>query len=489
MKERYSVNIPVVPVASAAVLETGGSLLEIYAQPHGFGEDPTDRLPAQAQDTRQAQALDDQAVRKQWDRVAAPLRQAGLYQSGCTAASAVRKLELKKPTLAVYQRLNRRAYVDTLRLHLAAARVPADWQTAAGNIEGRSAELGLALVLLLAASQAPHRLVIATGRLGGQPAGTRPEDPDVEVLSVGKLPEKLRLVERLAINKELPRGWDHSDPVWLFTPTTFDNDGEPVAVETLPEVARLQALGVTVIPVKTLGEAAGHLKAKRARWMWQDGACLGGVACLLLVSGAAIWRWPKDVMVTPPALTIDVEDRETNQDLKKLEEVPYVSLNQKLDLKFSLHFGEFRYLLTLDGEGDAYLKPLDSGLTQHTGEIDDVSPKVLTLLMLVSGQSWTNDQQKYLAKTISDLRLKPELPDGVRYRFNLEKCGPISAPPMPDIATVSFRGGPVKFDKNRERPPLPAACGDWALRLLDALRQQAPGKIRLDGQAFQVSKY
>ncbi len=485
----YFPAITMVPTASS---KAEGHLYEIYAQPYGFGEDPTDQIPdqgeqddkvpdlaLQSEDPRARQIEENRRnIHKGWDPVAAQLRRTGLFENGSESANKVRKLGLKIPPLALYQRFwKRHAYIDNLRLHLTGAKAP----------EGNSAELAMALALLLAATWKPYPLVIATGRLGEQPSGTSDKEPDVEVLSVGKLPEKLRLVERLARDKELPRGREHTDPVWLFTPATLDDDGMQIAVEALPEVARLKALGVTVIPVKTLGEAAGYLKAKRARWMWQDWAWLGGIAGMVglaLMLNATIERLTPPP--PPPKLTVRVQDQENKW--PPLEKVFYVGPYQALKLEFTQNPGEFHYVLTLDSDGDAHFHhefdPKKSEDTITIPAIKTESRGVFILLMLVSDQIWSRNQGEKLAEKIADLGLKPELPDGVRYRFDSEHCGPVNAP-VPDGFTS--RGGPAQCT-TCDQLPLPTVCDDWALQLLNTLRQLAPGKIRLDGIAFQVSR-
>jgi len=141
----------------------------------------------------QIQEIDRKSRDKDWDAVAAPLRKVGLYQAGCAAASAARKLGVRRPPTALYQQVSRLAWIDHQRLHPA---------TAQGPTEGRSAELGLALVLLMCACGSPARQVIATGALGGQPAGVVHDD--VEVLPVASLSEKLQLILTLARHGSLP---------------------------------------------------------------------------------------------------------------------------------------------------------------------------------------------------------------------------------------------------------------------------------------------
>jgi hypothetical protein len=487
MKERYTVYIPTVPLTAGRTVEAGGSLLEIYAEPFGSIKNLNNLPPEQAQEAQQAQTLNNKAIRKQWERVAAPLYTFDvLYKSGITAVASVQKLGLKRPLLAIYQWWKRQAYIESLRLYLAGTRTvdnaPHDWRSASHDVDGYSAELGLALALLMTASQAPHHLVIATGRLSGQPSGTSIKDPDdVEVLSVGKLPEKLRLIERLAIDKKLPRGRDHKDPVWLFTPTTFDN-GE--GVKTLPEAGRLKDLGIAIIPVKTLGEAAGHLKAERARWMWQDGAMLGGIACLPLILSAMIYWWPKPPLpVTLPNLEINVLDQESNAP-EPLQKVPNIYLDQELILGFSSHPDEFRYLLQLHSDGDTYIDFLPPEIITKKMEMKKFPPPNLTLLMLVTGKSWSENQQRNLAKMVSDLRLQPKLSPRVQYRFTTEGCTPVNIASI-KIAPTNIRGPRVPL----EDPSPNAVCAAWAMQLLETLKQQTQEKIRLSGCAFQVAPY
>ena len=151
-------------------------LIEVYTQHYAFD-------PLTKQEEAATREVDAKARDKDWDRVAAPLRKVGLYQAGCAAASAVRKLGIRQPLTALYQRISRLAWIEGQRLQPAGAQRPS---------EGRSAELGLALVLLMCASGSRQRQIIATGALGGQPQGM--VEDDVEVLPVGSLPAKLRLV-------------------------------------------------------------------------------------------------------------------------------------------------------------------------------------------------------------------------------------------------------------------------------------------------------
>jgi hypothetical protein len=184
----------------------------------------------------------------------------------------VRKLGIRQPLTALYQRVSRLAWIEGQRLQSAGAQGPS---------EGRSAELGLALVLLMCASGSRDRQIIATGALGSQPHGVLQDD--VEILPVGSLPAKLRLVSTLARHQGLP-GIGTRGEVLFFTPRRFERDGEWQDVESLAEVGELKAQGVRVVPVGRLSEAAAELKALRARHLVHDRVAQALVAGLLLIA-------------------------------------------------------------------------------------------------------------------------------------------------------------------------------------------------------------
>jgi hypothetical protein len=267
MSSRRTVQIPIVQPAGRSLAgdRAEDRLIEVYTQHYAFD-------PLTKQEEAQSREDDARARDKDWDRVAAPLRKVGLYQAGCAAASAVRKLGIRQPLTALYQRISRLAWIEGQRLQPAGAQGPS---------EGRSAELGLALVLLMCASGSRQRQIIATGALGGQARGTL--DDDVEVLPVGSLPAKLRLVSTLAQHQGLP-GIGAGGEVLFFTPRKFEQDGRWLEVESLPEVAQLKAQRVRVVPVERLSEAAAELRALRARHLFHDRVAQALVAALLLVA-------------------------------------------------------------------------------------------------------------------------------------------------------------------------------------------------------------
>lgn len=287
-KSRRTVHIPIVqPGASeASAKRQEDRLIEIYTQHQGL-------TPLSGAEAAKVAAIDIKARDKDWDQVAAPLRKVGLYQAGCAAASAVRKLGIEPPFGALYQQVARLAWIEAQRLQSASP---------SGPSEGRSAELGLALVLLMGASGSPDRQAIATGALGGQPSGHATDD--VEILPVGSLPGKLDLVLTLASHDNLPR-FDRERELLFFTPLTFEENGEQRDVASLPVVEQLSKFGVRVLPVGRLGEAATILKARRARHLAADRWLQAGVAAAVLVLAATtawyLWPTPKVSMTFLPA--------------------------------------------------------------------------------------------------------------------------------------------------------------------------------------------
>ncbi|MEM7042220.1 MAG: hypothetical protein AAF543_05365 [Pseudomonadota bacterium] len=276
-KSRRTVHIPIVQpgAADSTAKRQEDRLIEIYTQHQGL-------TPLSGEEAAKAAAIDSKARDKDWDQVAAPLRKVGLYQAGCAAASAVRKLGIEPPFGALYQQVARLAWIEAQRLQSASP---------SGPSEGRSAELGLALVLLMGASGSPDRQVIATGALGGQPSG-HPTD-DVEILPVGSLPGKLDLLLTLASHDSLPR-FDRDRELLFFTPLTFEEDGEQRDVASLPVVEQLLKFGVRVVPVGRLGEAATILKARRARHLAADRILQAAAAIMaLIIAGGTAWHlWP-----------------------------------------------------------------------------------------------------------------------------------------------------------------------------------------------------
>ncbi len=225
-KQRSTVFIPL-----AERSQQGGTVLEIYAESHAFGSIESD----------------SKAREKDWDVIAAPLKSASLYADGLHVVNAVRKFKFKAPRWSVYQRLQHYAWLDKQRLFVG--------NTQFENCEGHSAQLGLALALLLNASNSPTRYAIATGCLSND----KHADYDIAIGAVASVPQKLDLLIAQRHTHSLP-----PLPLYCFTPTHYKKEGELYPVADLPQIQRLAALNIQVKPIAWLSEAAQILQADTA---------------------------------------------------------------------------------------------------------------------------------------------------------------------------------------------------------------------------------
>jgi hypothetical protein len=185
----------------------------------------------------------------------APLRAASLYSHGLHVVNLIRKLRLRPYRWSIYQRFKQYAWLDSQRLYVGNNHFE--------NCEGDSAQLGLAIALLLNASAIPIRHAIATGSLSTD----KHADYDVAIGAVGCIPEKLELLiaKRKAMDNALP-----DTPLYCFTPKQYMENGGLLPVASLPQIQHLAALGITVKPIAWLSEAAKILKADKARRLKQD---------------------------------------------------------------------------------------------------------------------------------------------------------------------------------------------------------------------------
>jgi hypothetical protein len=101
------------------------------------------------------------------------------------------------------------------------------------------------------------------------------------------VPEKLQLVLMLARHRALP-GLERGRRLLFFTPTRFERAGRMASVAELPEKAALAELGVEVVPVARLGEAAAILKAHRARHLQADHLAAALLALVVLGGGIGV---------------------------------------------------------------------------------------------------------------------------------------------------------------------------------------------------------
>jgi hypothetical protein len=241
---RSTVYIPLVELT-----DQPNQLLEVYCEKQSFG----------------ASELDTKALDKDWDFIVAQLRRIGLYEDGLLAVNSVRKLGLKIPVMAIYQRFKKYGWLDNQRLYYLNAL----------DCEGKSVQLGLALALLLNASDSPIRYAIATGKLSGDTKKNQAHDYDVAVESVNGIPEKLQLLLEKRSAKVLPEG-----SLYCFTPYHYPRDNLFYPVLDLAEVKELEKLSIHVKPIHWLSEAAKILQADKSRYLPQDKGLAAGTGIL-----------------------------------------------------------------------------------------------------------------------------------------------------------------------------------------------------------------
>jgi hypothetical protein len=260
--ERHTVYVPLVRYRRSRDDAGEAAICELWCEQRGAGE-PRGDVPCDA-DRRVAP-------------IAAPLLASHLFEAGCAAAMAVRKLGTLPPRLGLWQRLRPYAWLESRRLH------------AAGAIPhlGDSAELGLALALLLPKSR-HDASILATGSLTGDAPELR--ERDAAVFPVGAVEEKLAdILRRVQAGTFTPSNrWGR---VPFFTPRA-DERGRPVA--ELAVAAQLKEAGIEVVPISWLSEAARRLGCERAPLLPADRVSLATAILLALglaAGGAAsLWR-------------------------------------------------------------------------------------------------------------------------------------------------------------------------------------------------------
>ena len=211
----------------------------------------------------------------QLDRRLSPLLQSGLYPAGEQALAAVRLLNLPRGS-ALGNRL--RAAVGDEALHVVN---PGDIR-GLGPENSSSAELGLALALLMFRAQTADTRALASGALDLNGA-----NHDAPVLPIHHLGEKLRLVLQYFDQPGGPPA-----PRWFLVPAV-DPDGSAVQERYRAQSDALRARGIELCCVRSLGEAARILGAHRyaptrAEYVlrWSVGALC---ATLGLVALASHW--------------------------------------------------------------------------------------------------------------------------------------------------------------------------------------------------------
>jgi len=171
---------------------------------------------------------DRSALDKQRSLITFPLQELGLSATGFRAIDSVRRL-LAEQGRDVDWLNNQRLYCS-------------------GKCEGTSAELGLALALLLR-DRVGELDIIASAALGG--VGN-----NITIEAVAKIPEKLQFVLEQKQSGKL------GDKKCLFfiSNNYIDVDGMQRLVNNLPVISRLAEIGVDVIAVSQLSDILENLE-------------------------------------------------------------------------------------------------------------------------------------------------------------------------------------------------------------------------------------
>lgn len=255
---RSTVYIPLVELT-----DQPNQLLEIYSENQNFGQSE----------------LDSKSLDKDWHYIAAELRRVGLYEDGLQAINSVRKLGLKIPLWAVYQKFKKYSWLDNQRLH----------SVNIFECEGESAQLGLAIALLTNASQSPIQHVIATGKLSNDTTKNQHHPHDVAIDSVAGIQQKLQLLIEKRQNNTLLS----TTPLFCFTPYFYQQADKNALVSALPEIDQLKDLNIKVIPIRWLSEAAKILTAKTSHHLPQDKRLLAtsSIISTLILTGCLYLSW------------------------------------------------------------------------------------------------------------------------------------------------------------------------------------------------------
>jgi len=171
---------------------------------------------------------DRSALDKQRSLITFPLQELGLSATGFRAIDSVRRL-LAEQGRDVDWLNNQRLYCS-------------------GKCEGASAELGLALALLLR-DRVGELDIIASAALGG--VGN-----NITIDAVAKLPEKLQLVLEQKQSGKL----GDKNGLFFISNNYIDVDGMPRPVNNLPVISRLAEIGVDVIAVSQLSDILENLE-------------------------------------------------------------------------------------------------------------------------------------------------------------------------------------------------------------------------------------
>ncbi len=230
-----------------------------------------------------------------------------LYPAGAIALAAVRQLALKPSGLALIQRLGQ----PPKTAYLSVSNAPELYGLTPEN--SSSAQLGLALAMIMYQGQSPVQLVIATGELATKSSLSHARDghpQDVPVKPVGLIEPKLETVRQLLDDY---KGGPFSSSIPFFFPKYTGEGEETLAVhraefERVTAAYREHGIILKLHAVSSLQEALRVLGLKRVKPQIRDRVALGVVAGMALTgiaaSAAEYWlKRPIGIEFAPIILT------------------------------------------------------------------------------------------------------------------------------------------------------------------------------------------
>jgi hypothetical protein len=232
-----------------------------------------------------------------------------LYEAGAIALGAIRRLGLRPRGLGLTQRFR----PGVVSGYLSATNGPDLRGLASENT--RSAELGLALGLLMYAGQSRDRIVIATGCLARDTGPNSDPSDDVAVQPVGEINGK---IEALIRSLDAQKGGAYARRVLFFLPIkTLSGESTPAAhageLRGLREAFREKCIEIEVCPVASLHEALRKLGIDALETTAADRLLARGFAGVLVAAAVSLlfYRW----LVTPLDLAFAVVPLTTGEEV------------------------------------------------------------------------------------------------------------------------------------------------------------------------------
>ncbi len=402
MHERATVYIPLIAAGrdvqqqATESSDVSSRFVEVYADTYYLNEVSADITEADKAKRQQQAIQERKAIDKYWDRVSAPLRQHGalLYQSGCVAANAIRKIGFQRKASALFQWMQPHAAVESKRLHAASAWAPS---------EGRSAELGLALALAASICRRQRDIIIVTGALSTldneQEAQTRYRAEDCKVHPVSALPQKLRFIQQ-----QIELGAFHDlgthRQIKLIIPTHYRDQQRTLPTQQLSEISWLEQHGVKVVCVDWLSEALSAIDATTAHLLIYDRLAQAAASILIFFSAIFLilqmWQNAPVTMsflsVNPDSLTAEpfelciVDQRQFPQQINKSLLLPTLSSDSiiawrakignthSFDARLNALLGFKGYFITLIVVSESSPVMIESIKTEHASHALRVIP-------------------------------------------------------------------------------------------------------------------